>query len=431
MKDKLETYKTDFTNVEERYNKITEEIKTQTEMWNSKLQDLENRNRNLEEKAEISESKVKEFITHTNFNEDNFAKAQHSAELAANIVSLNRKCVYLETEEMNLKNKIKQTEKELLDSNTSFINISSKFERKEKELLSKIEILEVERKSLVDKKLLLDTQENLDVINLKYKQLLKDFEKVCNENKNEIAVLNQWIKDLQKDKKEVTEKLKDAMGKLYSKNDKTEEQLSKKLSECEVNEISERQRANHINNLYELVKEQLQKSEDRFKEFELYNKEIMHKNLVFQDTLKDLQNNILNSVDLNVYKELEEKYTLLIQEKEKLEMSNSDLQEELKVLKTTLTAQKLWTSAQEYEFLSLKHQLVDLQAVTDDKTVIARLSTDVVQARLSEAKSEKKISELTEVLEEIKSKCGRYEDLLSQEKERCSSHLEQSQKKIM
>lgn len=345
-------------------------------------------------------------------------KAQHAIELAVNVAILNRKCLYFEKQESDLKQELNNLQNDLLTAENNFQQKSSELSAIEKQLKIKLTIAENELCGKVDAAALQELQKDLDDLDLKYKKLLREFNHLCSENTLEVKILNETTETLKKEKHELEEKLKIAMTRIYNQESNEDVNLiAKKLAETEVNEITERQRANHVQNLYELVKEQLQKSEDRFKEFEEYNKEIMHKNLLLQEGLKDLQNQVLNYVDSFTFKDLQTKYSGVLKENETLSLENEKLKEAAEMLNSKLESFKLWSSSQDYELLSLKHQIVDLQAATDDKTVIARLSSDVVNARLAENKMEQKVKILMQKLEECRNKCTRNEDLLKQEKE--------------
>lgn len=140
----------------------------------------------------------------------------------------------------------------------------------------------------------------------------------------------------EEEKEELKEKLNECLSKLKinDASETTEENtqtLSKKLSECEVNLIGERQRANHINNLYELVKEQLNKSEERFREYETHTKEIMHKNLELQGQLKEAEDKLCGFVDVEVYNASKEEYRKVMERENELTMMIGKLQEEKNV----------------------------------------------------------------------------------------------------
>lgn len=69
-----------------------------------------------------------------------------------------------------------------------------------------------------------------------------------------------------------------------------------------VREISEKHRADHTNNLYELVKEQLKKSEEKFVEFSKYGDGLLQKNLVLQERVAGLEDQLTLWVDPDLFK---------------------------------------------------------------------------------------------------------------------------------
>lgn len=411
MKDKLIVYHSNYIKLQEEIKTIDKQAKEKIHLLNEKVQSLQDANKILEESTTIAETKLNEYLFQSNMASDE--KVKRAAELAANIAVLNRKCLYFETQESDLNLEINNLRNELLTAENNLQQKSSELHIMENTHKTKLAIAENELKSKIDATTFLELQKNMDDLDLKYKKLLHEMNHVCSENSLELKLLTESNQSLQKEKQELQEKLKIAIAKIHHEN-----VVAKKLAETEVNEITERQRANHIQNLYELVKEQLQKSEDRFREFETYNKEIMHKNLILQENLKDLQNQVLNYVDPSTFKEIQTNYLNALKENETLSTINEQLKSDVKVLNSKLEAYTLWSSSKEYEFLNLKHQIVDLQAASDDKTVIARLSRDVVNARLSENKMEQKVRSVLEELEELKSKCVESENLLQIERER-------------
>lgn len=421
-------YQTSFAQLREEIENINKQSKEQLGYLKGKIETLENKNNSLEEAAIIAESKLQEYIIQSNLKDDEKAKIQHSIDLATNLAVLNRKCLFFEKQESDLRNEINSLRNNVLSAENNFHQKCSEMSILEKTLTSKLRIAENELRTKIDNSILQETQKHLDELTVKYKSLLQNLDNICSENSLENKILKETANSLNKEKEELQQKLKLALIKTHEGIN--EDALAKKLAEMEVNEITERQRANHIQNLYELVKEQLQKSEDRFREFEGYNKEIMHKNLLLQESLKDLQNQVENYVDPITFEQLQMQYTNVLKENESLSVENEKIKENLKIANTNLETYKHWSSLQEYEFLCLKHEIVDLQAATDDKTVIARLSSDVVNARLSESKMEQRVKSLCEELEELKRKHAESDKILQEEKQKTIEGRSEFEKRI-
>lgn len=432
LREKLSSYRSDFQKLQEEIQNIDTKSKENLKILNEKVQTLQDENKTLAESNTIAEAKIKEYsLQFDSLDSDVKAKIQHSVELATNLAVLNRKCLHFEKQESSLREEIQNLRNDLLTAENNLLQKSTEMNVIEKDLKTKLLVAENELKGKVDAVTHQETQKDLDELNLKYKKLLEEFKELCDENKLELKILTETNQLLKKEKQELQEKLKIALTKIQSENvkDNNEDTMAKKLAETELNEITERQRANHVHNLYELVKEQLQKSEDRFREFETYNKEIMHKNLRLQESLKDLQNQALNWVDPFTFKDVQAKYSAALEENRALSIDNEKLKGEIKILNSKLETYKMWSGSQEYELLSLKHQIVDLQAATDDKTVIARLSTDVVNARLSENKTEQKLKGLIDELSDYKRKFSESQSRFEDENEKVKelkTHFEKS-----
>lgn len=59
-----------------------------------------------------------------------------------------------------------------------------------------------------------------------------------------------------------------------------------------VEALSQKNRADHTNNLYELVKEQLKKSEEKFVEFSKYGDGLLQKNSTLQERVVSLEDQV-------------------------------------------------------------------------------------------------------------------------------------------
>lgn len=431
VREKLKFYQKEFDDIHLQFKKCASQFASEKKLLNEKISNLEKQNSALVESIDVSEAKLKEYIFQTNMDVSKDTKAHHSAELAANIVVLNRKSVYLECENNNLEKTIKQLKIQLLNTKNAFSYKICKMSRRNKFLANKLSILENTCKTHADVAVLQKTQETLDNINLKYRILQQEYQNFSIKDNLSIDILNESVKHLQNEKAELLKTLTYTMTKLYLKSaGGNEEILASKLAETEINEITERQRANHINNLYELVKEQLKKSEERFSEVEVHNREIMQKNTILQQKLNNLQDKIINNIDIEVFKEIQSKCNNLLKENSELSIKNEKLLQDAKNTNKKVKAEKLFMQSQEYECLNLKHQLIDLQAVSEDKAIIARLSSDLLRARLSEATSEKRIQELLEENQELEQRSELFENLLCEEIEKNKENLKQPNRQI-
>ncbi|KAI4458205.1 centrosomal protein [Holotrichia oblita] len=416
LSDNLEKYKNSLSDMEQQMVLLYQEYSTEKEDWSKNKETYSKTTSELTEKVDILENKLKEISKYVDKGRDEQAKLKQVSEMSGTIIILNRKALYLENENKKLISELKAVKQDLLDAEIAVKKKINDLKIENNSLSKNIEVLKNNVSNTINlsehKKLLND----FDNLTLKHRSLLNNVTEICTQNNNEAILMKGSIDLLKNEKEELYSKLKDVISKLNTfevatyEVDKAIETLSKKLSQIEVNEITERQRANHMTNLYELVKEQLRKSEERYKEFENYNKDLMYRNLSFQECLKEFQDKVINEIDFSDYSAIQSKCGKLLEDNANLAQDIERLQGQLEAVQRLVNTQKLWSSSQEYEFLSLKHQILDLQASTDDKAVISRLSSDVVHARLQEADVQKKIDNILDQYKKLEEEYYEYKN---------------------
>lgn len=390
--------------------------------FNKQEEHYENLRSEYSAKNEDLQHQLEIYSDFSKLGDNELAKREKLKEMAGKIVTLNRKCIFLENIEKKLIIELKKLRENLLNSETNYISKINKLDLEKQALLSKIEKNENLLDNTADKQELHELQNNLDNLTIKYRELSQNLVEIQTKHTKEIDILNESNNMFKKEKEELNIKLTDTYSKLHTFEDtscnvdNSIQVLTKKLAQSEVNEITERQRGNHINNLYELVKEQLKNSEDRYTEFEKFNKEIMRKNLQLQESVKDLQDKVINYIDLSSYHELKNKCTNLLEEQANLKSEILTIKDQLELTKKRDNSINLWNSLKEYEYLNLKHQIVDLQSNSDEKAIIARLSSEVVSARLSEAECRKIIENLNKEINKYETDIEQCDKLLNEER---------------
>ncbi|GJQ81526.1 hypothetical protein Trydic_g4888 [Trypoxylus dichotomus] len=425
----LERYQCSLNTIQQQMTLLYKQYSEEKLEWCKDKENFSKTTGEVTEKVEILENKLKDISIYVNKSKDEQAKLKQVSEMSGTIVTLNRQLLHLENENKKLTSELKTAKQDLLDAEIAVKKKVNDLKLEKNSFSKQLSILKSETLkavNLVEHKKLLNDFDNLT---LKHRSLLKNLTEICSQNNNEITQIKTSVDLLKSEKEEIQNKLKDVILKLNTCDvvtyevDKAVEHLSKKLSQIEINEISERQRANHMTNLYELVKEQLKKSEERYKEFEKYNKDLMYRNLSLQECLKDFQNKAINEIDLNDYSSTKEKCEKVLEENANLTKEVEQLQGKLEVVEKLVDTQKLWTSSQEYEFLSLKHQILDLQASTDDKAVISRLSSDVIHARLQEAEAQKRIENISTECKKLEEEYNLFKSNAEEEYVRINEHV--------
>ncbi len=93
-------------------------------------------------------------------------------------------------------------------------------------------------------------------------------------------------------------------------------------------------------------------------------------------------------------KELLEKQIQSLQKSEaQLRIENAQLKEVADVARQQSVAMETWQKSHDLELSSLRHQLLDLQTQSDEKTVIGKLHHQIVALQVSEATALKRQEE--------------------------------------
>ena len=83
----------------------------------------------------------------------------------------------------------------------------------------------------------------------------------------------------------------------------------------------------------------------------------------------------------------------LRQSEAKLKQENSQLKEVAEVARQQNVAMEMWQKSHDSELSSLRHQLLDLQMQSDEKTVIGKLHHQLVMLQVSEASAARNLEE--------------------------------------
>lgn len=411
----MEKHKSNFEVLEAQLSMLYNQHKLEKEQWENK-EKLDSTEKNqLKENVAILEAKLNEFSHH---NDEDFKKTERLAILSSEIVVLNRKCVYFENEESRLSSNIKSLKSDLNMAEETTSKKFSELKNENIDLMHKLCFVESLSVNTVTRHVYEELQKTLDTVTIKYRHCLQEIKKFKDNYQGQLIVLNKTIQLLGGQKSELESKLLKTNTDFYLKKNISDsngmENLSKKLAQIEINEITERQRANHMNNLYGLVKEQLQKSETHLQEIEKQNKELTHQSIVYQENIKNLEDKLMSCVENHIYEELTKKLKESIHEVKDLLSENNKLKSELNIVIKTFAAYKATTTEENLEILSLKHQILDLQASGDDKALIARLSSDVVLARLSETQYQKRLEDLDFELKDCQNNYSICKNILNQ-----------------
>lgn len=363
----------------------------------------------------------------------NYIKTDKNADAASKIandwVQLNRKCLFLEENEKKFSLEVSKLRTEISNSRTIFTETLNDLESSRNNLRFKINILENSLRDSIPKNKTEQAYKEIYDLTSKYQELLQNVNHF--HDSNNVVLYKKEIENLNLQKDSLYFELLQLKSKAYADKHANDEisNLSKKLANLELNELSERQRADHINSLYDLVKEQLRKCEERCVEYDTQNKMLISSNLKLQVVQQELQDRLINCASQEDHNSVQNTVGLLKEELQDLKTINGKLVTKNAVLDNELKTKEMLKSINTMEIMNLKHLVLDLQSSSDDKALIARLSTEVVLARICEADAKNSLEILCSELQKVKDDRKEQEIFLSESYEKLNNVQNQFQTK--
>ncbi|TRZ00666.1 hypothetical protein DNTS_032011 [Danionella cerebrum] len=153
--------------------------------------------------------------------------------------------------------------------------------------------------------------------------------------------------------------------------------VSRRITTLEMKELNERQRAEHAQKMYEHLRSSLKQVEERNLELESKFAEAQRIEHELRDELADSVSKHISEADRKRISELE-------QTEAELRNEVSKLREVSDVAKIQVSALEARQQSREKEVESLRRQVMDYQAQSDEKALIAKLHQHIVALQLSE-----------------------------------------------
>nr|XP_033809362.1 centrosomal protein of 290 kDa isoform X2 [Geotrypetes seraphini] len=177
--------------------------------------------------------------------------------------------------------------------------------------------------------------------------------------------------------------------------------ISKKITMLEMKELNERQRAEHAQKMYDHLRITLKQAEERNFELETKFAELTKINLEAQKLEELLRDELASSVSKAV-SDADRRRVMELEESEselKIEVSKlRDLSDIAKMQVDTLEARQ---QSREKEVESLRKQVLDYQAQSEEKSLIAKLHQHIVALQVSEATAVGKLEAATAKLQKL------------------------------
>ncbi|XP_062856826.1 centrosomal protein of 290 kDa [Trichomycterus rosablanca] len=188
--------------------------------------------------------------------------------------------------------------------------------------------------------------------------------------------------------------------------------VSKRITTLEMKELNERQRAEHAQKMYEHMRSSLKQVEERNFELEAKFADMAKQNLEAQRTERELRDELAASVSKEASEADRRRITELEKSEAQLRIEVSKLREVSDVAKTQVFALDARQQSREKEVESLRRQVLDYQAQSDEKALIAKLHQHIVALQLSEAAAVSKLQTCTTRLHHLEAQRLRAEQQL-------------------
>ncbi|XP_060101141.1 centrosomal protein of 290 kDa [Heteronotia binoei] len=177
--------------------------------------------------------------------------------------------------------------------------------------------------------------------------------------------------------------------------------ISKKITMLEMKELNERQRAAHSQRMYEQLRSTLKQVEERNFELETKFAELTKINLEAQKVEQSLRDELSTSVS-KVVSEADRRRIMELEKSEtELKIEVSKLRELSDIAKMQVDALESRHQSSEKEVQSLRMQILDYQAQSDEKALIAKLHQHIVALQISEATAMARLEATTSKLQKM------------------------------
>ncbi|XP_036615279.1 centrosomal protein of 290 kDa [Trichosurus vulpecula] len=193
--------------------------------------------------------------------------------------------------------------------------------------------------------------------------------------------------------------------------------ISKKITMLEMKELNERQRAEHAQKMYEHLRASLKQVEERNFELETKFSELTKINLAAQQLERTLRDELAESVSKEVSDADRQRILELEKSEMELKVEVSKLKEISDIAKTQVEALSSHQQSREKEVESLRMQVLDYQAQSDEKALIAKLHQHIVALQISEATSVSKLESVTCQLHKVETHNLRLEQKLDEKEQ--------------